>query len=44
MTTIQEIMQIGVGMPDREEFANFARDREVLFKEPPNGSLSPNFP
>ena len=26
MTTIQEIMQIGVGMPDREEFANFARD------------------
>ena len=24
--------------------ANFARDREVLFKEPPNGSLSPNFP
>jgi len=26
MTTIQEIMQIGVGMPDRERFANFARD------------------
>src|SRR4029077_3682702 len=26
MTTIQDIMQIGVGMPDREEFANFARD------------------
>ena len=24
--------------------ANFARDREVLFKEPPNGALSPNFP
>jgi len=24
--------------------ANFARDREVLFKEPPNGSPSPNFP
>jgi len=26
MTTIQEIMQVGVGMPDRERFANFARD------------------
>lgn len=24
--------------------ANFARDREVLFKEPPSGSLSPNLP
>jgi 2,3-dihydroxy-p-cumate/2,3-dihydroxybenzoate 3,4-dioxygenase len=26
MTKIQEIMQVGVGMPDRERFANFARD------------------
>lgn len=26
MATIQEIMQIGVGMPDRERFANFSRD------------------
>lgn len=26
MTTIQEIMQVGVGMPDCERFANFARD------------------
>lgn len=26
MATIQEIMQVGVGMPDRERFANFARD------------------
>ncbi|HEX2930233.1 MAG TPA: VOC family protein, partial [Candidatus Binatia bacterium] len=26
MTTIKEIMQIGVGMPDRESFANFSRD------------------
>ncbi len=25
MTTIQEIMQVGVGMPDCERFANFAR-------------------
>ena len=24
--------------------ANFARDREVLFKEPPNGAPAPNFP
>jgi 2,3-dihydroxybiphenyl 1,2-dioxygenase len=26
MTTIQEIMQIGVGMPNREEFEKFVRD------------------
>lgn len=26
MTTIQEIMQVGVGMPDRKKFADFARD------------------
>ena len=26
MTTIKEIMQIGVGMPDRESFANFSHD------------------
>src|SRR5215813_8373169 len=26
MAMIQEIMQVGVGMPDRERFANFARD------------------
>jgi 2,3-dihydroxybiphenyl 1,2-dioxygenase len=26
MTTIQEIMQVGVGMPDCERFVNFARD------------------
>ena len=26
MTTIQDIMQVGVGMPDRERFENFARD------------------
>jgi 2,3-dihydroxybiphenyl 1,2-dioxygenase len=26
MATIQEIMQVGVGMPNREEFAKFARD------------------
>jgi 2,3-dihydroxybiphenyl 1,2-dioxygenase len=26
MATIHEIMQIGVGMPDRESFANFSRD------------------
>ncbi len=26
MATIQEIMQVGVGMPDCERFANFARD------------------
>ena len=26
MATIQDIMQIGVGVPDREKFANFARD------------------
>ena len=26
MTTIQEIMQVGVGMPDREDFASYARD------------------
>jgi hypothetical protein len=26
MTTIKEIMQIGVGMPDREAFAQFSRD------------------
>jgi hypothetical protein len=24
--------------------ANFARDREVLFKETPNGFVSPNLP
>jgi 2,3-dihydroxybiphenyl 1,2-dioxygenase len=26
VTKIQEIMQVGVGVPDREEFENFARD------------------
>ena len=26
MTTIREIMQVGVGMPERERFANFARE------------------
>ena len=26
MTTIRDIMQIGVGVPDREKFENFARD------------------
>ena len=26
MTTIHDIMQVGVGMPDRERFENFARD------------------
>ena len=26
MTAIQEIMQVGVGMPDREKFERFARD------------------
>ncbi|HET9548608.1 MAG TPA: hypothetical protein VFQ03_00455, partial [Candidatus Binatia bacterium] len=26
MSTIKEIMQIGVGMPDRETFAHFSRD------------------
>jgi 2,3-dihydroxy-p-cumate/2,3-dihydroxybenzoate 3,4-dioxygenase len=26
MTTIHDIMQVGVGMPDREKFENFARD------------------
>lgn len=26
MTAIQEIMQVGVGMPDREKFESFARD------------------
>ena len=26
MTTVRDIMQIGVGMPDPERFANFARD------------------
>ena len=26
MTTIQDIVQVGVGMPDRERFANFSRD------------------
>jgi len=26
MTTIHDIMQIGVGMPDRESFENFASD------------------
>jgi 2,3-dihydroxy-p-cumate/2,3-dihydroxybenzoate 3,4-dioxygenase len=26
MTTIYDIMQVGVGMPDREKFENFARD------------------
>ena len=26
MTTIHDIMQVGVGMPDRENFENFARD------------------
>jgi 2,3-dihydroxybiphenyl 1,2-dioxygenase len=26
MTTIQDIMQVGVGMPDRERFENFSRD------------------
>jgi 2,3-dihydroxy-p-cumate/2,3-dihydroxybenzoate 3,4-dioxygenase len=26
MTTIQDIMQVGVGMPDRERFANFSVD------------------
>jgi 2,3-dihydroxybiphenyl 1,2-dioxygenase len=26
MTTIHDIMQVGVGMPDRETFENFARD------------------
>ena len=26
MTTIHEIMQVGIGMPDREKFENFARD------------------
>lgn len=26
MTTINDIMQVGVGMPDREKFENFARD------------------
>jgi hypothetical protein len=26
MTTIQDIIQVGVSMPDREGFANFVRD------------------
>ena len=26
MTTIQDIMQVGVGVPDRERLENFARD------------------
>ena len=26
MTTIHDIMQVGVGMPDLERFENFARD------------------
>ena len=26
MNTIKEIMQIGVGMPDRETFADFSHD------------------
>ena len=26
MSTIKEIMQIGVGMPDRETFAHFSHD------------------
>ena len=26
MTTIRDIMQVGVGIPDRERFENFARD------------------
>lgn len=26
MTTIRDIMQVGVGMPDREKFENFTRD------------------
>jgi catechol 2,3-dioxygenase-like lactoylglutathione lyase family enzyme len=26
MTTIRDIMQVGVGVPDRERFENFARD------------------
>jgi len=26
MTTIHEIMQVGIGMPDREKFENFTRD------------------
>jgi 2,3-dihydroxy-p-cumate/2,3-dihydroxybenzoate 3,4-dioxygenase len=41
MTTIQEIMQVGVGMPDCERFANFAR--EVLgfpVTQSPDGKIT----
>jgi 2,3-dihydroxybiphenyl 1,2-dioxygenase len=41
MTTIKEIMQVGVGVPDRENFENFAREMlGVSVSRSPDGKLS----
>jgi 2,3-dihydroxybiphenyl 1,2-dioxygenase len=41
MTTIHDIMQVGVGMPDREGFENFARDMLGLpISRSPDGKFS----